>query len=289
MLDAEKIEKALKISVGQMRRVPGPPKLGEALEYAIFPGGARIRPQLCLAVANACGYKDERVVISSCLAVELIHCASLIHDDLPCFDNALVRRGKESTHIKFGEALAILAGDSLIVRAFEELAIGSSGHPDKLRTLITMLGNSTGMPSGICSGQGWESEEKVNLASYHRLKTSSLFVAAAQMGAVSAGSDPEPWLTLGEGIGAAFQIADDLRDFAGSEDKIGKPINQDAFNSRPNAVLELGYDGAQGKIKEILEKAIASIPDCFGKDQLVKIVRKQARVLMGIGATSQGN
>ena len=284
MLQAKEIEKALLESIRQMQDAPGAPKLGKALEYAVFPGGGRIRPQLCMEVANACGYEDERIVISSCIAVELIHCASLVHDDLPCFDNALFRRGKDSTHVKFGEPLAILAGDSLIVRAFEELAAASTGNPDKLVTLITMLGKSTGMPAGICSGQGWESEKEINLASYHRLKTSSLFVAASQMGAVSAGSDPEPWLGLGEGIGEAFQIADDLRDYKGSEESIGKPINQDAFNNRPNAAMELGPEGARSKIRDVLEKAILSIPECSGKDQLVKIVKKQAKVLMSAGS-----
>ncbi len=284
MLEAKEIEKALQKSIRHMQEAPGAPKLGDALEYAVFPGGGRIRPQLCMEVANACGYEYERLVISSCLAVELIHCASLVHDDLPCFDNALFRRGKDSTHIKFGEPLAILAGDSLIVRAFEELAAASSGHSDKLATLITLLGKSTGMPAGICSGQGWESEKEINLASYHRLKTSSLFVAASQMGAVSAGSDPEPWLGLGEGIGEAFQIADDLRDYKGSEESIGKPINQDVFNNRPNAAMELGSEGARCKIKDVLEKAILSIPECSGKDQLVRIVQKQAKVLMSAGS-----
>ena len=284
MLEAKEIEKALQKSIRHMQEAPGAPKLGDALEYAVFPGGGRIRPQLCMEVANACGYEDERLVISSCLAVELIHCASLVHDDLPCFDNALLRRGKDSTHIKFGEPLAILAGDSLIVRAFEELAAASSGHSDKLVPLITMLGKSTGMPAGICSGQGWESEREIDLFSYHRLKTSSLFVAASQMGAVSAGSDPEPWLGLGEGIGEAFQIADDLRDYKGSEESIGKPINQDVFNNRPNAAMELGSEGARCKIKDVLEKAILSIPECSGKDQLVRIVQKQAKVLMSAGS-----
>ena len=284
MLEAKEIEKALQKSIRHMQEAPGAPKLGDALEYAVFPGGGRIRPQLCMEVANACGYEDERLVISSCLAVELIHCASLVHDDLPCFDNALLRRGKDSTHIKFGEPLAILAGDSLIVRAFEELAAASSGHSDKLVPLITMLGKSTGMPAGICSGQGWESEREIDLSSYHRLKTSSLFVAASQMGAVSAGSDPEPWLGLGECIGEAFQIADDLRDYKGSEESIGKPINQDVFNNRPNAAMELGSEGARCKIKDVLEKAILSIPECSGKDQLVRIVQKQAKVLMSAGS-----
>lgn len=284
MLEAADIEKALDASIVQMQESPGAPKLGEAVRYSVFPGGARIRPQLCMAVANACGFTDQKIVISACVAVELIHCASLVHDDLPCFDNALLRRGQDSTHVKFGEPLAILAGDSLIVRAFEELTAVSFSNSRQLSGLISLLAKSTGLPSGICSGQGWESENQIDLSSYHQLKTSSLFVAATQMGALSAGSSPEPWLGLGSGIGEAFQIADDLRDFFNTEESIGKPVSQDIANNRPNAVAALGFEGAKNKVRSILGKAIISIPTCPGKDQLIKVIEKQADVLMNVGS-----
>ena len=280
MLDLKIIEEALEVSIKRMRKSPGAPGLGNAIKYSVFPGGARIRPNLCLAVAKACGYEDEKISLASCVAIELIHCASLVHDDLPCFDNALVRRGKESTHVKFGQPLAVLAGDSLIVGAFEELAISSKSNPDKLSQLIRILAKSSGMPSGICSGQGWESEKKIDLSSYHRLKTSSLFVAASQMGAVSAGENPEKWLGLGTGIGEAFQIADDLRDSEGTEESIGKPVNQDISNNRPSAVIELGKDGARKKMRVILDEAIESIPACVGRDKLIEVVKKQSDMLI---------
>ena len=280
MLDLKIIEEALEVSIKRMRKSPGAPGLGNAIKYSVFPGGARIRPNLCLAVAKACGYEDEKISLASCIAIELIHCASLVHDDLPCFDNALVRRGKESTHVKFGQPLAVLAGDSLIVGAFEELAISSKSNPDKLSQLIRILAKSSGMPSGICSGQGWESEKKIDLSSYHRLKTSSLFVAASQMGAVSAGENPEKWLGLGTGIGEAFQIADDLRDSEGTEESIGKPVNQDISNNRPSAVIELGKDGARKKMRVILDEAIESIPACVGRDKLIEVVKKQSDMLI---------
>ena len=280
MLDLKIIEEALKVSIGRMSKSPGAPELANAIKYSVFPGGARIRPKLCLAVAKACGDEDEKISLASCVAIELIHCASLVHDDLPCFDNALIRRGKESTHVKFGQPLAVLAGDSLIVGAFEELAISSKSNPDKLSQLIRILAKSSGMPSGICSGQGWESEKTIDLSSYHRLKTSSLFVAASQMGAVSAGENPENWLGLGTGIGEAFQIADDLRDSEGTEKSIGKPVNQDISNNRPSAVVELGKDGARNKMRVILDEAIESIPACVGRDKLIEVVKKQSDMLI---------
>ena len=283
MLDLKIIEEALEVSIGRMSKSPGAPELGNAIKYSVFPGGARIRPKLCLAVAKACGDEDEKISLASCVAIELIHCASLVHDDLPCFDNALIRRGKESTHVKFGQPLAVLAGDSLIVGAFEELAISSKSNTDKLSQLIRILTKSSGMPSGICSGQGWESEKTIDLSSYHRLKTSSLFVAASQMGAVSAGENPEKWLGLGTGIGEAFQIADDLRDSEGTEESIGKPVNQDISNNRPSAVIELGKDGARDKMRVILDEAIESIPACVGRDKLIEVVKKQSDMLMSAG------
>ena len=282
MLDEKLIEQALEKSLARMQQKPGAPGLGRAMQYAVFPGGARIRPNLCMAVAKACGLCDETASISACVSVELIHCASLVHDDLPCFDNAMIRRGKNSTHVEFGQPLAVLAGDSLIIGAFEELAVTLSQNPKKLAGLIVILAKASGMPSGICSGQGWESEKEIDLSSYHKLKTSSLFSAASQMGALSAGQEPKKWLALGSGIGDAFQIADDLRDFAKSQDDIGKPIKQDISNNRPNAVTELGFDKARALITEILGKAVDSIPPCVGKDDLIFVIKEQAKKLMKI-------
>ena len=283
MLEEKKIEQALKLSLARMQKSPGAPRLGQAMQYAVFPGGARIRPRLCLAVAKACGMNDENASIAACVSIELIHCASLAHDDLPCFDNAALRRGKKSTHIEFGQPLAVLAGDSLIIGAFEELAISLVQNPQKLARLIVILAKASGMPSGICSGQGWESEKEIDLSSYHKLKTSSLFSAASQMGALSAGREPKNWAGLGSGIGEAFQIADDLRDFADSHDIIGKPIKQDISNNRPNAVAELGFDKARAIIRETLDRAIESIPTCTGKDDLILAIKEQAKKLMNVG------
>jgi len=253
-----------------------PARLAQALHYAVTPGGARIRPTILLSVAMACG--DDRPGLSDAAAValELIHCASLVHDDLPCFDDADTRRGKPTVHRAFSEPLAVLTGDSLIVLAFDVLADAAGDQPRRALNLVRVLSRRTGMPDGICAGQGWESEPKVNLSAYHRAKTGALFIAATQMGAIAAGQDAAPWEELGGRIGEAFQVADDLRDALYDAETLGKPVGQDAAHDRPNAVAELGVQGAIRRLKDILGGAIASIPSCPGEAMLADMVRRYA-------------
>jgi geranylgeranyl diphosphate synthase type II len=144
---------------------------------------------------------------------------------------------------------------------------------------VLTLAQRTGMPFGICAGQGWESEPTVDLRAYHRAKTGALFIAATQMGAIAAGQEAEPWEELGARIGEAFQVADDLRDALYDSETLGKPAGQDAFHGRPNAVTEFGVQGAIRHLKDILGGAIASIPSCPGEARLAAMVRAQAERL----------
>lgn len=282
----ERIEAAIHRAIGLSTSVTAPDKLMAALKYATFPGGARIRPTILTSVAMACGDDQPILTDAAAAALELIHCASLVHDDLPCFDNADTRRGKASLHRAFSEPLAVLAGDSLIVLAFEVLVSVERAGACRALELVRILAQQTGMPNGICAGQGWESEVKVDLSAYHRSKTGALFVAATQMGAVAAGQEAEPWYELGARIGEAFQVADDLRDVVCSEAELGKPIGQDSLNARPNAVADLGLLGAKKRLKDILAGAIASIPSCPGEAQLAQMVTMQAkRIIPEIKAT----
>jgi geranylgeranyl diphosphate synthase type II len=253
-----------------------PGKLASALHYAVTPGGARIRPTILLSVAMACGDDRPDLANAAAIALELIHCASLVHDDLPCFDDADMRRGKPTVHKAFSEPLAVLTGDSLIVQAFDVLAEAAGQDPRRALELIRVLARRTGMPDGICAGQGWESEAKVNLSAYHRAKTGALFIAATQMGAIAAGQDAAPWEELGARIGEAFQVADDLRDALYDAETLGKPAGQDAMHHRPNAVSELGVQGAIRRLKDILGGAISSIPACPGEAMLADMVRRYA-------------
>ncbi|MFK7837157.1 MAG: polyprenyl synthetase family protein [Sulfitobacter sp.] len=279
---ADRIDAAITRAIRTGQAAPSPSKLASALHYTVTPGGARIRPSILMSVAAACGDRTPALSDAAAAALELIHCASLVHDDLPCFDDADTRRGKPAVHKAFGEPLAVLTGDSLIVMAFEVLARAACHDPEQAVKLMLILGDRTGMPNGICAGQGWESETEVDLRAYHRAKTGALFMAATQMGAVAAGEDAEPWEELGARIGEAFQVADDLRDALYDEETLGKPVGQDDLHGRPNAVTEFGVEGAIAHMREILTGAIASIPKCPGEAMLAKLVTAQAEVLTPI-------
>jgi geranylgeranyl diphosphate synthase, type II len=272
-----RIEQSLERAIAQAQ-VPGaPPRLAAALHYSVFPGGHRIRPQLCLAVARACGDSDPQAASAAAAAIELLHCASLVHDDLPCFDDAAMRRGKPSVHVEFGAPLAVLAGDALIVMAFETLAHHAATSPTRMAALISVIARSVGAPHGIVAGQAWECEDRVSLSDYQRAKTGSLFVAATTAGAIAAGVDGQHWGTLGEKLGEAYQVADDLRDVLCDEAELGKPIGQDAAHLRPNVALQLGVQGAKRRLETLLQAAMDSIPGCPGAEELRKIIQAQTQ------------
>ncbi len=276
---ASRIEQALQGAVSRAA-VPGcPPRLAAAMNHAVFPRGARVRPRLCLAVAAACGDDEPTLSDAAAVSIELLHCASLVHDDLPCFDNADTRRGRRSVHRAFGKPLAVLTGDALIVLAFQTL--GRFSHqPQRLALLLMTVSRSVGVPFGIVAGQAWECEPHVDIAHYHRAKTGALFSAAAIAGAAAAGAECEPWRSLGEKLGEAYQVADDIRDAAGDSEEIGKPIGRDVLLGRPNAVLEFGIAGAVKRLEQLVGEAIAAIPDCPGAADLKCLVMLEAKRLL---------
>lgn len=267
-----RIEQALTGTLDGAAEPGCPPLLRAAVEHAVFPGGARIRPRLCLAVAAACGDDQPSLTDAASVSIELLHCASLVHDDLPCFDDAAIRRGKPSVHRAFGEPLAVLAGDALIVLAFQTLGPAGACAPDRLATLLLIVSQSVGMPSGIVAGQAWECEPEVDLQNYQKAKTASLFAAATKAGAAAAGFDPAPWQALGERLGEAYQVADDIRDVVSSPEELGKPIGQDAVLGRPNAVQLYGLDGAVAHLKSLVTAATESVPTCPGADDLRTLI-----------------
>ncbi len=272
----ERIEGALQAALKLTQSPEGPGLLEDALQHAVFPGGARIRPRLTQAVALACRDPYPAATDAVCAAIELLHCASLVHDDLPCFDDSPMRRGKPSVHAAFGERIAVLTGDALIVLAFETVARRVAHLPALQSGLVVTLCRAVGMPSGIVAGQARECEPGVPLERYQREKTGALFAGATMAGAAAAGVSPEPWRALGDGIGEAFQIADDILDARSSADRIGKPVGRDVALDRPSAVRELGLHGAALRLRERVEQAVASIPDCAGREPLATLVRAQA-------------
>ena len=274
-----RIDAAIEAAIATGQSGTAPARLSSALHYAVTPGGARIRPTILLSVAQACGDDRPEVTDAAIAALELIHCASLVHDDLPCFDDADVRRGKPTIHKAYSQPLAVLTGDSLIILAFEILARAAEYDAGRAVQLVRTLAHQSGMPNGICAGQGWESEDKIDLSAYHRSKTGALFIAATQMGAIAAGQEAEPWYELGARIGEAFQVADDLRDALYDAETLGKPAGQDDLHGRPNAVAQLGVDGAIARLKDILSGAISSIPSCKGEAALAQMVKRYAEKL----------
>ncbi len=280
MVAQDRIENALLAAVHRAD-VPGcPPRLAEAMHHAVFPGGARVRPRLCLAVAHACGDDRPEVADAAAASIELLHCASLVHDDLPCFDDADTRRGRASVHRAFGEPLAVLAGDALIVLAFQTLAQGAAAAPERLARLVEIVGAAVGVPRGIVAGQAWESEPEAALVEYQREKTGALFIAACMAGAAASGAEPKPWRALGDRLGEAYQVADDLKDVAADALELGKPIGQDVLLGRPSAVVELGIDGALARLRGLVETAAASIPESPRAHDLKALVRLEAERLV---------
>jgi len=277
---SDRIETGMQAAIRYATANGCPQKLGDALRYAVFPGGARLRPRLCLAVALACGDRDQQAATACATAIELLHCASLVHDDMPCFDNAATRRGKPSVHMEYGEEIALLVGDGLIVAAFETLARETLHAPHLTARIVSTVANAVGTPYGLVAGQAWESEPKINIAAYHRAKTASLFTGAVSAGALASDGNPLDWFALADALGAAYQVADDLYDAMDETDSMGKPAGQDAQNGRPNAVHELGLQGALKRLQDLVETAANSVPDCQGEDLLRAMIRKEAKRLM---------
>ena len=275
-----RIEYSLAMAVSRGEVAGCPPKLHGAVTHAVFPGGARIRPQLCLAVAAACGDDDPRLSDATATAIELLHCASLVHDDLPCFDDATTRRGRASVQYAYGESLAVLAGDALIVLAFQTLASGAVQSPQRLPDLMATVTAAVGMPFGAVAGQAWECEPRTNLRDYQRAKTGALFEAAAMGGAQAAGGDPQPWRTFGAWLGEAYQAADDIRDVVGDPHVLGKPVGRDEALLRPSAAKDLGLEGAIDYFDRLVAQAIATVPECEGAEALRDLIRSESERLL---------
>lgn len=273
-------EAALKLHFDTAAGAGAPQRLQAAMQHAVFSGGARIRPQLCMAVATACGDDAPELTNAAAVALEFMHCASLVHDDMPTFDNADFRRGRPTVHKAFSEPLALLAGDGLIVMAYQVLLQAGRPHPDRLIELMDNLSRGVGLPNGIVAGQAWECETTADLGQYQRAKTGALFVSATCAGAIACGQPYEPWAPLGAYLGEAYQVADDIRDVLGDVASLGKPAGQDVLNARPSSAQALGLEGAIHHFDGLIAKAGESIPDCSCRDMLKQLVLHESERLV---------
>jgi geranylgeranyl diphosphate synthase type II len=237
------------------REIP-PTRLHDAMKSAVIPGGGRARPLLCRLVADVYGGGDDELVGRMAAAVELVHCASLVQDDLPCFDDAAIRRGRPVCHKEYGEATAILVGDALLTLAFETLANASPSRASTAFRLIGLLTSATGSSNGVIGGQALELEPlEVDLGMYHRQKTAALFRAAAAGGAICCGEEAEVsrWARIGELIGVALQLRDDIEDVDCTEDRTGKTSGRDQLLGRPNAALQEGVETTRTRRDVLIE------------------------------------
>ncbi|MGI4790366.1 MAG: polyprenyl synthetase family protein [Janthinobacterium lividum] len=245
-----------------------PPRLHEAMRYSLFCGGKRLRPILVFAGAEAVGGKLEWVIPLAC-AVECIHTFSLIHDDLPAIDNDDLRRGNPTSHIVYGEAMAILAGDALLAMAFDLIAECRVHVPaDRVLDAVAMVARASGT-RGMVGGQvsDIESEGRSDLdeaavASIHDRKTGALLLASLLSGARMCGATPEQERSLyiyGTRIGLAFQITDDILDLEGDEGKLGKPLGSDLKQDKATYPKILGIPASRALARRACDAALTAL------------------------------
>lgn len=244
-----------------------PAQLGDAMRYAVLDGGKRLRPLLVLAASEAVGGNADAAVRAAC-AVELIHAYSLVHDDMPCMDNDVLRRGKPTVHVKYGEASALLAGDALQALAFEILLPEDASVPvemgARLCRLLALAAGGFGMAGGqaIDLASVGKRLDQSALEDMHRLKTGALLRASLLMGAATGECDETAWQSLcrfGELIGLAFQVVDDILDVTADSATLGKTAGKDAADDKPTFVSLLGLDASKVYADRLIDDAHAAL------------------------------
>jgi farnesyl diphosphate synthase len=258
-----RVEQALSAWVPQ----DAPAGIGEAMRYAVLDGGKRLRPLLVLGACEAVGGNLAAALRAAC-AVELIHAYSLVHDDMPCMDNDVLRRGKPTVHVAFGEARALLAGDALQALAFELLAPADADIPDAVQArLCRQLALAAGH-AGMAGGQAIDlaavgkSLSEDELRQMHRLKTGALLQASVTMGAACgepAAQAAQGLSNYGRALGLAFQVVDDILDVTADSATLGKTAGKDAAQDKPTYVSLLGLERARAHARELLEQAHAAL------------------------------
>ncbi len=261
-----------------------PVSIHTAMRYSVFAGGKRIRPILCLETARIFSEDLAHAHFPAC-AIEFIHTYSLIHDDLPALDNDDLRRGKPTSHKKFGEAAAILAGDALLTLAFE--TIGKSAvSPDRRVGMLTEISTAAGTVNGMVGGQVADIEAEGRtvgpemLEYIHRSKTAALIRASITAGAISAGAPPHDVARLrsfGDTIGLAFQVTDDILDVTESSAALGKTAGKDITQQKATYPSVFGLERSKQIANELATKAIAELASY---DQKAERLRSIAEFLV---------
>ncbi|MGE0107941.1 MAG: polyprenyl synthetase family protein [Thiomonas sp.] len=246
------------------------PQLHEAMHYAAAMGGKRVRPLLVWA-AGECVQADDQALDRAACAVELVHAYSLVHDDLPCMDDDVLRRGQPTTHVRFGEALALLAGDALQALAYEVLTPEADIAPALQARLCALLARASGA-DGMAGGQTLDilatggAVSGDDLMHMHRRKTGALLKASVLMGAACGGFDTAhpaqtytALETYGDAVGLAFQVVDDILDVTADSHTLGKTAGKDAQQNKSTYVSALGLDAARKLAHGLRDKAQAAL------------------------------
>jgi farnesyl diphosphate synthase len=250
-----------------------PAGLGEAMRYGVLDGGKRLRPLLVLAASEAVG-GHAVAALRAAVAVELIHAYSLVHDDMPCMDDDVMRRGKPTVHVRFGEAQAMLAGDAMQALAFEVLTPDSDVPPPMQARLCALLARAAGH-AGMAGGQAIDLASvgkpltEAQLRDMHRRKTGALLRGSVIMGAACGQPDAavcEALDTYGAAIGLAFQVVDDVLDVTQGTDKLGKTAGKDVHSNKPTYVTAMGVEAALAYARSLRDSAhealqLSGLPD----------------------------
>lgn len=247
-----------------------PARLGDAMRYAVLDGGKRLRPLLVIGAAEAVQGDTEQAGLRAACAAELIHAYSLVHDDMPCMDNDVLRRGKPTVHVKFGQAQALLAGDALQALAFELLTPSQQEvAPEVQASLCRLLARAAGH-AGMAGGQAidlasvGQALDEDALRRMHRLKTGALLQASVMMGAACAPVPPAASDALeryGAALGLAFQVVDDILDVTADSATLGKTAGKDAAQDKPTYVSLLGLERSRAHAQELLGQALSALDD----------------------------
>jgi geranylgeranyl diphosphate synthase, type II len=265
--DREAVERALDAFLPAAGEPPRP--LHEAMRHSVFGGGKRLRPILVLAAAEVAGTRSEAVLPAAC-AVELIHTYSLVHDDLPAMDNSPTRRGLPASHVLYGDAVAVLAGDALHAYAFELLARNADTPgigPARVVRAAAELAESIGS-AGMVGGQVLDllaaggDVAAADVRGIHRLKTGALLRACVRIGGILGGAAPGTLDALsryGEDVGLAFQIVDDILDVVGEQGKLGKGTGSDAAQAKITFPLVFGLAESRRLAREATERAVGAL------------------------------
>jgi farnesyl diphosphate synthase len=283
----DRVESALSDGI----QADSPAALGQAMRYAVLDGGKRLRPLLVLATAEAVGddFSGNAALRAAC-AVELIHAYSLVHDDMPCMDNDVLRRGKPTVHVQFGEAQALLAGDALQTLAFEMLTPqDGSVSPEVQAACVALLARASGY-QGMAGGQAIDlasvgqrlSEDQIR--QMHRLKTGALLLCSVQMGAAcvpGVSALVQAALTrFGESLGLAFQVVDDILDVTADSATLGKTAGKDEAADKPTYVALMGLDQAKAYANALAANAMQAVADTGLPDDRLGALRALASMVV---------